>query len=173
MHGADAENTRMHTWAALSGRLGLSTLIVDVKQVSARLQPSTAKAGITCWAEKVTTGVVFGSPMATVFDLAMPALDDAQNQARQRRRRADSIEIIDVDQLDDVLYQAHRPPVPGPSRSAPRNRPSSSSEVISLVDSDEEDMVIRPSDVRPGNVSFFLLLSRDFTDKRKSLLSFN
>ena len=48
--------------------------------------------------------VVLGTAMATVFDLAMPVLDDAQNlQARQQRRRADSIEIIDVDQLDDAL----------------------------------------------------------------------
>jgi hypothetical protein len=130
----------------------------------AKLQPNRAKARVTCWDQKVTMCAVFGSSMATVFDLAMPALDDAQNsQARQQRRRADSIEIIDVDQLDDVLYQTHRPQAPGPSRPAQRNRFSSSSEVISLVDSDEEDMVIRSNDVRPGKFSF--ISSPGFTDK--------
>ncbi|EKM77999.1 hypothetical protein AGABI1DRAFT_129781 [Agaricus bisporus var. burnettii JB137-S8] len=90
--------------------------------------------------------------MATVFGVPMPALDDAQNmQARPQRRRADPVEIIDVDELDDDVYQTHRLQAPGPSRPTQRNRHSSSSEVISLVDSDEEDLVVGSNNVRPAS----------------------
>lgn len=124
--------------------------------MSAKLQPNTAKVSVTCWYQKVTTCAVFGTSMATVFGVPLPALDDAQNmQARPQRRRADPVEIIDVDELDDDVYQTHRLQAPGPSRPTQRNRHSSSSEVISLVDSDEEDLVVGSNNVRPGKVPFF------------------
>lgn len=93
--------------------------------------------------------------MAAVFQRPMPVLDDAQNsQIRQQRRQRDSVEVINVDDFDDNVYQTHRATEPGPSRPAQRRRISSPSEIISLLDSDDEDLVISGSDIRPGESSF-------------------
>ncbi|KAF9449744.1 hypothetical protein P691DRAFT_811906 [Macrolepiota fuliginosa MF-IS2] len=90
--------------------------------------------------------------MAAVFQRPMPILDDAQdNQIRQQRRRRDSVEVIDVDELDDVVYLPHRAPEPGPSRPAQRRRISTPSEIISLLDSDDDDLVMSASSVRPAS----------------------
>ncbi len=93
--------------------------------------------------------------MATVFQRPLSILDDPQEpQIRPQRRRRDSVEIIDVDELDDDLYNTHGGPESGASRPAQRRRLSMPSEIISLLDSDDEDLVISASDIRPGEEFF-------------------
>lgn len=100
--------------------------------------------------------------MAAVFQRPVSILDDPQdNQIRPQRRRRDSIEVIDVDELDDDIYHTHPGPESSASRPAQRRRLSMPSEIISLLDSDEEDLVISASNVRPGE-NFF---SSDFLTK--------
>ncbi|KAF5359150.1 hypothetical protein D9756_002982 [Leucocoprinus leucothites] len=91
--------------------------------------------------------------MATVFQRPMPAPPDTQTTTiPTRRRRRDSVEVIDVDELDDDIYQTHRAPEPGPSRPAQRRRLSVPSEIISLLDeSDDDDIVITGARVRPAS----------------------
>ncbi|KXN82972.1 hypothetical protein AN958_01977 [Leucoagaricus sp. SymC.cos] len=90
--------------------------------------------------------------MATVFQRLMPALDDSQApQIIHQRRRRDSVEVIDVDELDDDIYQTHRAPEPDPSRSAQRRRLNMPSEIISLLDSDDDDIVISETRIRPAS----------------------
>jgi hypothetical protein len=91
--------------------------------------------------------------MATILEFSM--LDDAQTpQITHQRRRRDSVEVVDVDELDDEIYQTHHPPEPGPSRPAQRRRLTGPSEIISLVESDEDDIVVSETSSRPGRLLF-------------------
>jgi len=93
--------------------------------------------------------------MATVFKRLLPAQADAQTTALPTlRRRRESVEVIDVDELDDNIYQTHRVPEPGPSRPMQPQRLSVPPEIISLVEeSDDEDITVVGPFVRPRESS--------------------
>jgi len=95
--------------------------------------------------------------MATVFKRLLPAQADAQTTALPTlRRRRESVEVIDVDELDDNIYQTHRVPEPGPSRPMQPQRLSVPPEIISLVEeSDDDDIAIVGPFVRPRESSLF------------------
>lgn len=93
--------------------------------------------------------------MAAVFKRLLPAQADAQTTAVPTlRRRRDSVEVIDVDELDDNIYQTHRVSEPGPSRPMQPQRLSVQPEIISLVEeSDDEDITVVGPFVRPRESS--------------------
>lgn len=94
--------------------------------------------------------------MATVFKRLLPAQADAQTTALPTLlRRRESVEVIDVDELDDNIYQTHRVPEPGLSRPMQPQRLSVPPEIISLVEeSDDEDITVVGPFVRPRESSF-------------------
>lgn len=79
--------------------------------------------------------------MATIIEQPMSALSNMQSvPVVPQRRRRQSVEIIDLDLDDDdnVIFQVNRQRTQPVVRPAQRRR-LSSPEVISLVDSDEDD----------------------------------
>jgi len=94
--------------------------------------------------------------MATVFERLLPAQADAQTTVLPTlRRRRESVEVIDVDELDDNTYQTHRAPEPGPSRPMQPQRLSVPPEIISLVEeSDDDDITIIEPFVQPRESLF-------------------